>query len=243
MIVRSKGRRWKLLIRNTSQWPTLFIRAIAVWLMKQADTRANVAKIELIVKNTKRVRHGHCEYWSGRIVAHCARRMDKRYLLDNYKRYAWSAQHELASPVEMLIKLLAHEIRHLAPENTSISVQGSEHDAEHWAWERVLEYRATFKKELFATMREQHRAERLADKAKQDKIAFKNSREFKLAEAEKMLKKWETRQKRDETFVKKYKRKIRALYAAETREQRMAAKGNSNGGHGSQGSLPVGEPR
>jgi hypothetical protein len=145
----------KLDLTNTSRWPTPFLKLVIRWLMTKqefSDRMVFVVKrdkwvprlntLVLRVRHTNRTRHGRAWLRLKEATLACARRVSKERLKDRYYRYAWSAEHELRSSVEMLVKILAHEMRHLDPDNhRGTTKQGCEHDAEHYAWCRVLEWR------------------------------------------------------------------------------------------------------
>lgn len=136
-----KIRRRSIKLTNTSKWPTWFVRFIAEWLWKKVEPRSRQKQLTLRVRNTKRTRHGRAWWWTTEVTLACSRRVAKERLNDKYYRYAWKVTHELRSSVEMLVKIIAHELRHLDADQEGISKQGKEHDAEHWAWCRVQEWR------------------------------------------------------------------------------------------------------
>jgi len=132
----------KLALKNTSRWPTPFVRLIARWLMTRQEFVAGARTVTVRVRHTNRVRHGRAWLRACETTLACTRRCPKARLTDTYTRYAWAAVHELRTPVELLVKILAHELRHLDPDNQrGTSRQGCEHDAEHWAWCAVLAWR------------------------------------------------------------------------------------------------------
>lgn len=149
----------KLKLTNTSRWPTPFVKLIVRWLMtKQEFHKGHVCRsghttpvgswkidsdlVVVRVRHTNRVRHGRAWLRLRETTLACARRVPKERLNDRYYKWEWAAVHELRSSVEMLVKILAHELRHLDPDNhNGTSKQGREHDAEHWAWCRVQEWR------------------------------------------------------------------------------------------------------
>lgn len=156
----TKRRRYALTLKNTSKWPTWFVRFMVMWVWRQVDPRSRNRRLTLRVRNTKRVRHGSASWYRNEVTLSCARRMEKKYLNDKYYRYVWSVEHQLLTPVEMLVKIIAHELRHLDIDQKGISRQGAEHDAEHWAWERVLEWREKHREFILKlkTLARKHRA-------------------------------------------------------------------------------------
>lgn len=136
-----KVRRYSCALKNTSKWPTWFVRFVTMWIWRKVHPRSGSRRLVLRVRNTSRVRHGSASWFHNEVTLSCARRIEKKYLNDRYYRYVWQAVHELRSPVEMLVKIIGHELRHLDKEQKGISRQGAEHDAEHWAWCRVQEWR------------------------------------------------------------------------------------------------------
>lgn len=137
----TRRRRYALTLKNSSKWPTWFVRFMTMWIWRQVTPRSGVRRVFLRVRNTSSVRHGTAWWRLNKVTLACARRITKEHLNDRYYRYVWSVEHQLLTPVEMLVKIIAHELRHLDADQRGISRQGAEHDAEHWAWERVLEWR------------------------------------------------------------------------------------------------------
>lgn len=140
----TKRKCYSLKLKNSSKWPTWFVRFMVMWIWRQVEPRSKAPQsrcLTLRVRNTKRVRHGRAWWYYSEVTLSCARRIEKKHLNDRYYRYVWSAEHQLLTPVEMLVKIIAHELRHLDADQKGISKQGAEYDAEHWAWERVLEWR------------------------------------------------------------------------------------------------------
>jgi hypothetical protein len=143
----------------------------------------------------------------------------------NYGRYAWSKDILVNDRLEYFVRLIAHEFRHLCKENTGISKQGREHDAEQWAEDRIAEFRI-----LWPEMRASYIAKRRAKRAKKEAKAaqpVEDSTFVKLRHAQLQLEKWSKKIKHAETHAKKWKRKIRGLNAAITRKKNKAA---SHGG-------------
>ena len=70
--------------------------------------------------------------------------------------------------------------------------------------------------------RERVTAKRRVEREQQH-LAIKKTTAYKRSQAEAALARWESKRRRCDTFIVKYKRKLRALAAAETRAARKAA--------------------
>jgi hypothetical protein len=215
-----KARR-KLVLKNTSDWPDWFAKAVMHWLIPKLKTYYGTVTVNL--RNTTRMSHGHAIYRSTFTTCSVQRRIpnEKFPRTVNYGRYVWSKDITVNNRLEYFVRLVAHEFRHLCRENTGISKEGREHDAEYWAEQRIAEFREVWP-EMRAKYMAKERANRAAKKAKQT-APVEDSTFVKLRHATEQLKKWEKKQTHTQTHIKKWKRKIRALNAAVTRKQNRAA--------------------
>jgi hypothetical protein len=223
----------KLRLTNTSKWPSWFVEFVIRWLMKRQEFPAHVGYLKVKIRDTSRVRHGRAWPGTGATSLACARRTPKSSLKDRYFKFSWEREIQLRSSVEMLIRILGHEMRHLDPDNTrGLRGQGIEHDAEYhsemcvMAWREQwptlrTQIRAAAREDKQRRQRQQQQTEQregvlcvrraLRDAAKAKARADKNSPQCKLDRVLDQEKKLLTRLKRIQTSLKKINRRKAAL--------------------------------
>lgn len=238
-------RRQHIAVIDSCRWPSWFVRPVLEWLTRKVDFR--VRGIVLTLRHTERLRHGHAGGCRATIsTQRCPAGPWPK--TESYWRYKWAERKELRNALEQFVHIVAHELRHLDRDNRGISRQGREHDADHWAFQRVDDFRRLWP-DMRRKILEKHRTDRACTKAREVKAAaakeaketkqrataeartarekaqkaVDGTTEAKLEKAEAKLAEWLKRARHAETHAKKYRRKIRALHAAQTRKAKRAA--------------------
>lgn len=217
-----KKTRKKIKLENTSDWPDWFALAVMRWLLKKINPRNKVVTVRL--RNTSHNRHGHAYYTYSRTSCSVKRRvpLSKFPYEDDYGRYVWCKKILVRNRLELFVRLVAHEFRHLCKENQGISRQGAEHDAEQWALERIEEFRNGVWQQIRADYIQQRRAARAKRAAKQAE-PVKDATIIKIEHAQKKLDEWEKQRDKAAKQAKKWQKKINLLNGALKRKQNKAA--------------------
>lgn len=214
----------KLKITNRSDWPDWFVRPVCRWIVSRAKITRDY-EIELPKVTDPRM-------WAGRAGSRHQRSRIHRRLTPSsgwpwqvrYWRYQWSRPYLLANRIEAFVYLVSHEAAHATIGNPGrfrkpngrcddalmesaceTFAQGTV-DAFRLSWPAVLRHR------VIAAARK-HRASKRVKKSRRADPSPK------LAHAQGLLDKWQSKLKRAQTAIKKYRRQVKYY------EGRVAARG------------------
>lgn len=218
-------------IDNTSAWPHFFVQTVCTWIWSRLDRRDRFATgYRFTVRDA--TEQYDCRGRGGRIKAfiRLGRRCKQFKYLQRDSRFTWAPEYPLNGILEAFVFIAAHEMRHGHAENYALwstgRRQGGEHDANHWAHQTVLAFRAEWPA-IRAGMLQAHRLQRQRERELQARLvakrAEKSAPETKLARVIELKKGWLTKQKRAATWIKKLNRRESAL--RRVIDQRQAAKG------------------
>lgn len=202
-------------IDNRSRWPDEFVDVLVPWICAEAGIDFPYS-VQLAPKG-----------WGGtggryRQRTHCVRRKRPGHTKDGRMKH--SERHELRSSVEWFIYIVAHEAYHATKGHPTEFRKGSRTDVQsmewwcnHWAYNIVIHYRLNRRKLMAQVKRNLRRTKRArqAKERQQERVqAAKDHRktdDYKLVNAQRLLKQWEAKRKLAATKVKKYRNRIRHL--------------------------------
>jgi len=211
----------KLTVTNRSEWPSPAIKVLAEWIVKEAGIAWDYSIL---------VRSCRSQTWGGRGGRRSQRIwFDRRYRADwplHHKdhRFGWSHVQEYRTRMEVLVMLIAHEAYHATgghPERFKsgdrINRASMEYRCNKFADETIVKLRVEWPA-LRCRIYKAMRLDRQKQATVRQRKADARGPERKLQLAQQNLTKWESKAKRVQTALRKYRRKVKYY------EGRMAAK-------------------
>lgn len=210
-------KRKRFILENTGPWADEFLVAILEWaipFMEKRYGRRTDLKRPLAVKATNYQFgfRGRAYPWRGRILVRMPRRFHKHFPYQyDYAKYEWKVMRTAHSRVELFAGLIIHELIHiydqaqedLKPSATELRTCRHENECmPHFrkAWPAIR------RKMAAAMRRNREAAKREAAKRTPDA-----KRELKIVRAREAIKRWESKQKRAATALRKYRATLRRL--------------------------------
>lgn len=202
-------------LRNTSRWPSVFIRHLMRWLCKTLDHPTPKTLGVVVRDSAKQHVTGHA-WGRHRITASARRHGIRRQWLERDSRFHYAAEYPLRSDLEAFVFLMAHELRHLNPDNSrGLTRQGYEQDANHAAGKAIEAFRSGGWREIRAAMLAEVRGERAKTRAAEQrhaaKVAERKSPEYRLANVQAKRARLERKVKALLSRIARHKRSERAL--------------------------------
>ncbi|MCC6323000.1 MAG: hypothetical protein IT438_16370 [Phycisphaerales bacterium] len=199
-----------LTIVNRSQWPNWFVKPVCNWIVRRAGIDWDYQITLPSYANTKDLcgrgwRQGQRSRINRRIQPPGGWPWYRPYY-----PYTWSAKREMRNRVEAFVHLIAHEAWHAIDHHPDR--QTDEMNAERFGDECVEAFR-----EWWPVARARIMAGLRADRQRRVLAKIGPTPDDKMAKAESMLAAWERKRDAAERRCAKYRRKIRALRAAQTR--------------------------
>ncbi|MCI0539593.1 MAG: hypothetical protein L0Z50_30655 [Verrucomicrobiales bacterium] len=187
-------------IKNTTDWPTWFLRRMAGWCCRQLELPALTIKLATF-RNSRSAWGGAAYYWKGKItvcVGEAGHFPTKGYLHGN------GHQNGIADRLECLVWVTAHEIAHCLQADTKTRGGGGGGGSEictEWFAKPVLEKFRQCRDALLAEWNEPP-----AIPARSPKPTVKERRRAKSVND---LTKWQRKLKLAQTKVRKLKVRVR----------------------------------
>ncbi len=211
-------------IINRSNWPDHFVDVVVPWILRRAyPDRPRGYTVTLPAFR-------NCNTWAGTATRHDQRtRINRRFTFHagfpfetSYRKYANMPVVTIRCRLETFVLIVAHEAAHgpvhYKHADGTRDQRTIEEKCELIARQTVAAFREAWPNEIRPAIRKRI----LAAKARRARKAARKGPDAKLAQAEALLAKWETKLKMAKTKVAKYRRQARA------QERRIAASTGPN---------------
>jgi predicted SprT family Zn-dependent metalloprotease len=201
----------KLIIKNTSKWPTPALKILSAWVVDQIGLASVIDKTifeTYTIKFTNSSNGTSGCAWKTHCIVRANRRLKGPWpWIYRDSRFYWAPEITLNNRIEALVKLIAHEMAHAFEKGRTGKPSQREFFAIDLSKQILEKFRIAWpelRKKIWKAMRKDH----LHTIAQSCKKASTRTPEKRKIHAEAKLRKWQTALKLAQTKIKIYTKKI-----------------------------------